>query len=355
MTTFESNLNHPELIEMPLTYLVADIVGSSLIMQQDQRRESDLYETFQSILVPIIEKAVGFGIEFTGDAISASFRSCKSAVTTGFEIQKALEAWNFSSAGAGITARIGIHSSKLGEDESLQQLSLATATCLQSLGRADALCVCRDIIDNISPDTPVHAYPMGRHDLGFLADTVPVFYLFEEKQAFLRRQGFLLEYLKTEYLEKIRTSVISPAVEIPLLVTATLLFLVFISLKPVADPQVIDITEVRSLSNGVFSRELSDMARRIQVSVNSMDDIPRLHSVDDLEFDLPTGKENDSNSASRLVLSLQKNKDQLRLTWGVFQQAGAVQISGGVVTGNINKLTEIERQVTEDVLAWRGD
>ncbi|HEC27675.1 MAG TPA: adenylate/guanylate cyclase domain-containing protein [Gammaproteobacteria bacterium] len=353
MTTFESNLNYPELIEMPLTFMVADIVGSSLIMQKDQRKGVDLYETFQSILVPIIEKAVGFGIEFTGDAISASFRTCKSAVKAGFAIQEALDAWNLSSEGPGITARIGIHSSsKQGEKESQQQLSLAAATSLQSLGRADALCVSKTIIDEITPDFPVYAYPLGRHDLGFLSDTVPVFYLYEEKQAFLRRQGFLLEYLKTEYLDNLNVTIISPVVEIPLLVVATILFLMFASSKPEIEPRYIEVTEIRDFSSGGFDKELSDMASRIQTSVNSIAGVYLLHIKGTSKPDTNAGKKYDSNSAFRLVFSFQQNAERVRLTWGIFERNGKVQVSGGVVTGSINKFAELERQVTENILAW---
>jgi|GEM_PF-1529482 len=339
-------------LRAPLTFMVADIVGSSLIMQEDQRKGIDLYETFQSILVPIIEKAVGFGIEFTGDAISASFRTCKSAVKAGFAIQEALDEWNLSSEGPGLTARIGIHSSKQGEEESQQQLSLAAATCLQSLGRADALCVSRSIIDEISLDFPVYAYPLGRHDLGFLPDTVPVFYLYEEKQAFLRRQEFFLEYLKTEYLDSIKTAIISPVIEIPLLVVATILFLMFASIKPEIEARYIEVTEIRDFSSGGFDKELSDMSRRIQASVNSIAGAHLLHLKDAEKPDLNADKKYDSNSVYRLVFSFQKSADRVRLTWGIFQQNGKVQASGGVVTGSINKLAELERQITENILAW---
>lgn len=334
--------------------MVADIIGSSLIMQEDQRKGIDLYETFQSILVPIIEKAVGFGIEFTGDAISASFRTCKSAVKTGFAIQEALDAWNLSSEGPGITARIGIYSSKQGEEESQQQLSLAAATCLQSLGRADALCVSKNIIDEITPDFPVYAYPLGRHDLGFLPDTVPVFYLYEEKQAFLRRQGFLLEYLKTEYLDSINATIISPVVEIPLLVVATILFLIFASIKPEIETRYIEVTEIRDFSSGGFDKELSGMARRIQTSVNSIAGAHILHLKGASKPDTNADKKYDSNSAFRLVFSFQQNAERVRLTWGIFEQNGKVQASGGVVTGSINNLAELERQITENILARPG-
>jgi class 3 adenylate cyclase len=335
-----------------VTYMVADIVGSSLIMQDDQRKGYDLYETFQSILVPIIEKAVGFGIEFTGDAVSASFRTCKSAVKTGFAIQQALDAWNRSSEGPDLTARIGIHSSIQGEEESQQQLSLAAATCLQSLGRADALCVSRNIIDKISPDFPVYAYPLGRHDLGFLPDTVSVFYLYEEEQAFLRRQGFLLEYLKTEYLDSMRTAIISPAVEIPLLMVATILFLSFAGVNTEISPQYIEVAEIRDFTGGGFDKELSDMTSRIQASVNSIVGVHLIHGETASKPGLNLDKKAASDSAFRIVCSLQKNADQVRLTWGIFQLNGKAQVSGGVVTGSINNLTELERQITENILAW---
>jgi len=334
--------------------MVADIVGSSLVMQEDQRKGVHLYETFQSILVPVIEKAVGFGIEFSGDAISASFRTCKSAVKAGFAIQEALDAWNLSSDGPGITARIGIHSSQQGEEESQQQLSLAAATCLQSLGRADALCVSRNIIDEITPNFPVFAYPLGRHDLGFLPDTVPVFYLYEEKQAFLRRQGFLLEYLKAEYLDSIKAAIISPAVEIPLLVVATVLFLMFANTKPEIEARYFEVIEVRDFSSGGFDRELNNIPRRIQKSVNSITGVHFLHIKGVSNPDINAVKKYDSNSVFRLVFSFQRNADRVRLTWGVFQQNGEVQLSGGVVTGSINNLAELEMQITENILAWLG-
>ncbi|NOY16868.1 MAG: hypothetical protein GXP23_08055 [Gammaproteobacteria bacterium] len=334
-----------------LIYMVADIVGSSLIMQEDQRKGIELYEAFQSILVPIIEKAPGFGIEFTGDAISASFRTCNAAVKTGFAIQEALEAWNLSSKGPGITVRIGIHACKQGEEKSQQQLSLAAATCLQSLGRADALCVSRNIIDEVPPDFPVYAYSLGRRDLGFLPDTVPVFYLYEEKQPFLRRQGFFLEHLKAEYLDSIKAVIVSPVVEIPLLVMGTILFLMFASTKPEIETRYIEVTEIRDFSNGGFDKELRDMTRRIQTSINSMAGVHPLHARGVSNPDLNADKKYDSSSVFRLVFSFQKNADRVRLTWGVFRQNGEVQASGGVVTGSIISLAELEGQIIENILA----
>ena len=332
--------------------MVADIVGSSLIMQDDQRKGYDLYDTFQSILVPIIEKAVGFGIEFTGDAVSASFRTCKSAVKTGFAIQQALDAWNRSSEGPDLTARIGIHSSIQGEEESQQQLSLAAATCLQSLGRADALCVSRNIIDEISPNFPVYAYPLGRHDLGFLPDTVSVFYLYEEKQAFLRRQGFLLEYLKTEYLDSMRSALISPVVEIPLLMVATILFLSFASINTVTNPRYIEVTEIKNLTSGGYDKELSDMTSRIQASVNSIAGVHLIRGETVSKSGLILDKETVSTTAFRLEVSFQKNTGQARLTWGIFLLNRKAQVSGGVITGSISNLAELERQITENILVW---
>ncbi len=344
-----------------LTYIVADIVGSSLILQQDQRKGVDLFETFQSLLVPVIEKAVGFGIEITGDAISASFKTCKSAVSAGFAIQKALKVWNHSSEGPGLVVRIGIHSSLQGDKESQQQLSLAAATCLQSLGRSDALCVSRAVIDEVSPELSVYAYPMGHHDLGFLPNSVPVFYLYEEKQAFLRRQGFLLEYLKTEYLDSIKSALISPAVEIPLLAVATLFFLTFVNGTPEGRSEGksrhIEVAEIRNYSSNDYSKYLGSMKERVRTFLEANTGAgfrPDATTGNESDAVLPAGEMDKRHPAFRLVFSFQENTGHARLTWGLFQQQSSDQISGGVVTGSINNLPELEQEMTGDILKWLG-
>ncbi|MFW2438520.1 MAG: hypothetical protein ACN4GR_04030 [Arenicellales bacterium] len=330
-----------------MTCMVADIVGSSLIMQEDQRKGIDLYETFQSILVPLIEKKDGFAIEFTGDAVSACFSNFMSAIATGFAIQNALEARNLPAAGPGLNARIGIYSSQYGNNEYQQQLSLAAATCLQSLGRADALCVSACMINEINMGFPVFSYSRGKYDLGFLSEPAAVFYLYQERPGFLSRQKLRLGHLNAACCSQIKKVITSPAMAVPsLLVLAVLLFY---SMKedPYTVVRDIEISETRDFTEGKFDREISKLNRVLKEEISSLAGISVLRPGQGsmLETRLQ------AHPAIRLVSSFQHNSDRVRLTWAVLQQDGSVQSSGGVVTGRLENLLVIESQFIQNILS----
>ena len=330
-----------------VTSMVADIIGSSLIMQQDQRKGIDLYETFQSLLVPLIEKNDGFAIEFTGDAVSASFSNLMSAIVAGFAIQDALEAWNFSATGPGLYARIGIYSTKYGNNEHQQQLSLAAATCLQSLGRADALCVSACMIGEINMDFPVFSYSRGKYDLGFLSEPAAVFYLYQERPGFLRRQELRLGHLNAAYCSQIKKVITSPAMAVPFVLVLAVLLFYSMKQSPYIIARDIEISETRDFTEGKFDREISNLNRLLKEEISSLAGISVLRSGQGsmLETRLPT------DPAIRLVSSFQYNSDHVRLTWSVFQKDDSVQGSGGVVTGSIENLAVIERQFVQNILS----
>jgi len=330
-----------------VTSMVADIIGSSLIMQQDQRKGIDLYETFQSLLVPLIEKNDGFAIEFTGDAVSASFSNLTSAIAAGFAIQDALEAWNLSATGSGLYARIGIYSAKYGNNEHQQQLSLAAATSLQSLGRADALCVSTCMIDEINMNFPVFSYSRGKYDLGFLSEPAAVIYLHQQRPGFLGRQKLRLGHLNAACCSQIKKVITSPAMAVPFLLVLAVLLFYSMKQSPYIVVRDIEISETRDFTEGEFNREISKLNRVLKEEISSLAGIsvlrPGQGSI--LETKLQT------HPAIRLVSSFQYNLDRVRLTWAVLQQDGSVQSSGGVVTGRIENLAVIERQFVQNILS----
>lgn len=330
-----------------MTYLVADIVGSSLIMQLDQRKGIDLFETFQSLLLPLIEKEGGSAVEYTGDAVSAAFDNCQSAVATGLAIQNVLEQWNLSAAGPGLHARIGIFSSANGSDEHQQQLSLAAATCLQSLGREDALCVSTCDIDGIDGQFPVFVFPRGKNDLGFLSEPAAVYYLYQKMPGFLSRLKLQFDYLNTDYFSQIKYVISSPLIAIPLLLVFDVLLFQLLNDSPFIGARHVEINVVQDFTEGKFDREISGLNYRLREKIGSLAE----RSVVQKKLYPEHRVVQEKIPSISIVSGFQHHSGRVRLNWGILQQGSSVQKSGGVITGKVENLAMLESQFIEEIIS----
>lgn len=313
--------------------MVADIIGSSLILQQDRCPDFDLYGTFQSILLPVIERGGGVDIEFTGDDVTAIFWDCQSAVNTGFEIHKALNNWNSSLKGPALTVRVGIHAGKAGDDAIQQNLPLVVASRLQSLGRSDVLCVTASVIDEIDPASSLHVHYFGEHSLG-LASITQVFYLLDEKPRFLVSQQLLFERLRNQYAGTVKRTIAVPAFLILILVAAT-----FFVLSTETRIKNIEIAEVKNFSAEMYEIEISSIQTLFRTS---LDAVPGVNVI--------TGG-GTSKTDFKLVSSFQQVAGNVRITWGVLQQDDRIQTKGGDITGKMENLANLQRQLVQNIIS----
>ena len=317
--------------------MVADIIGSSLILQQDRCPDFDLYGTFQSILLPVIERGGGVDIEFTGDDVTAIFWDCQSAVNTGFAIHKALNNWNSSLKGPALTVRVGIHAGKAGDDATQQNLPLVVASRLQSLGRSEVLCVTASVIDEIDPVSSVHVRYSGEYSLG-LASITQVFYLFDEKPKFLVSQRLLFERLRTQYAETVKRTIAVPAFLIFLLVAAT-----FFVRSAETRIKNIEIAEVKNFSAEMHEIEISSIRTLFRTSLAA---VPGINVITDSAT---------SKTDLKLVSSFQLVAGNVRITWGVLQQDDRIQTKGGDITGKVENLAKLQRQLVQNIISHLGE
>ena len=313
--------------------MVADIVGSSLILQQDRFFGFDLYGTFQSIMLPVIETGGGFDVEFTGDDVSAKFPDPQSAVKTGLAIHKTLASWNSSRLGPALAVRIGIHASTKSDETHQRILPLVIASRLQTLGRADALCVTPSVIDHIDPVSSVHLHYLGEHPLCHNFIT-PLYYLLDERPTFPAAQRLLFERLRHQYKAVAKFAIAAPAIVLFILVAA-----MFFVDSTENRMQNIEIVEIKNFDAENHADELNRIRTLLSTSLAA---VPGMNVVGDSEV---------LNVDIQLVCSFQQRAGKIRLTWGIFEQDDRVQVTGGDITGKTENLAHLQRQLVHTVIS----
>ena len=313
--------------------MVADIVGSSLILQQDRPPGFDLYDTFKSILLPVLEKGGGFDIEFTGDDVSAIFRDCYSAVKTGFAVHKVLADWNSTLEGPSLSVRIGIHAGKHDDGAHQRNLPLVIASRLQSLGRADALCVTAPVIDEIKPVSPVYVQNAGMHSLGF-STSAPVFFVFDEKPRFLAYQQLLLGRIRHQYGDAVKLVLAAPVLLLFALLSATLF--------DVSNESRVQNVEVAAMNHFNAEKHGLEITSTSNLLREGLDAMPNINVV------AANGK---STTDIRLVYSFQQLSGKVRFTWGIIQQHDREQVSGGDITGERENFANLQRQLVQAIIS----
>lgn len=309
-------------------------------MQEDRHLGFDLYGAFRSILLPVIERGGGCDIEFTGDDVSARFADCQSAIRTCFEIHQALDRWNSSRAWPRLTVRSGIHVSSPGDQGHQHGVSLVVADHLQSLGRADAICVSSPVIESLAAGVPDYVCPLGEHALGAQAlgdklSTSPVYYLFNEDPGFISRLKLRIDRVKKRYLK-------TPE---PVFAVTVLLILILIasgsfSMRNENKVIVIDIPQVKDFSTEKNQIETNRISHFLRSRLNSLAGV-KIHSASDQsKFDF------------QVIVSFQHISDQVRLTWGFYRLSDKLQISGGDVTGSRENLAKLENQLLQCIATY---
>ena len=316
-----------------LTYLATDIIGYSILTQNDQRKAIDLLETYQSILIPLIEKEGGAAIVCTGDAITASFTSTLSAIRAGFAIQNALKDWSQSTPASKLTTRIGIHTCSCDNNGYLQQLSQTMATSLEQLGCAKALCVSMEVIERIRHEMSFHDYPLGPQVLEYLPVPVRIFYLYEEKPGFLTRHTLQLKYLKNEYVDRFLNRYTLTASMASILLVSVLIFNTAAS-----ETRYIEFEEIKNFSEDNYKSEVDELLRQLKFRFDHMPG-PKL-----------SNDKSKQQSDMKLVCSFQQIRNNAQLSWAVYEQDGEIQTAGGVVSADIDDIDDLEELLVQDII-----
>lgn len=316
-----------------LTYMATDIIGYSILTHNDQRKAIDLLETYQSILIPLIEKEGGSDIVCTGDAISASFSSTRSAIQAGFAIQNALKDWSQSTPESKLTTRVGIHTYSRDYNGHHQQLSQTMAKSLEQLGCARALCVSLEVIERIRHESSFHDYPLGPQVVEYLPVPLRIFYLYEEKPGFLTRHNLQLKYLKNEYVDRYLNKYSLAASMASILLVSVLLFNTAAS-----EIHYIEFEKIQNFSGDDYESEVNELFRQIKFRFDHM---PGLKLFNDKSTQQPD---------FRLVCSYQQIRNNGQLSWSVYEQDGEIQTSGGVVSADIDDFEDLAELLVQDII-----
>lgn len=317
-------------------YLAADMIGSSLIMQQDQFRDFDLFSVFRNLLVPEITKYGGQAIEFTGDEVSARFPDSLSATRAGFAIHRALSRYNSSLSGPNLAVRIGIYcDDSVAEDSRHVFLPRSCASFLQSIGRPDVLCISSAVQSEIKQDSATYAQILAAHESGFIPANNSVFYLFANRPGVWVRLRLQIGLMKRQAYDHVKLPGLTITLTTIAIASAAFLLssthekkVIYLELVPVIDFSVANQHAEISRFN-VLLREGLSVVPGIKISRGS----------------------ESANSDLRLVCSFQQIADRLRLNWGLYQIHDEVQTAGGVLTGKLNNSRGLEEQLLRNVIA----
>ena len=290
------------------------------------------------MVVPAIKQGGGFDIEFTGDDVAAKFRECQSAVNAGFAIHKALYDRNASQNGPIISARTGIHIGRPEEGQLQQDMSSVVASRLQSLGRADALCVSSSVINEIKPSSPVYVHSLGVHKLDFIPVTESVYYLFNEKPKFLAYQQLRFSRLISKPVDRVKIAYAGSIMLALILVTVALFYVS-------AEKKIINIelSGIRNFSVEKHEQEIDHISASLKTQINTVPGLKILTSRDKYSPDI------------KLVCGFQQEDGQMRLTWGMMVQGDTIQVAGGEITGKPASFASLERQFIQNIMDHLSD
>lgn len=316
-------------------YLAADMIGSSLIMQQDQFRDFDLFSVFRNLLVPEITTYGGQGVEFTGDEVSARFPDSLSATRAGFAIHRALTTYNSSLNGPKLAVRIGIYSDgPVAEGSRHEFPPRSCASFLQSIGRPDVLCISSAVQSEIKPGSANYAQILAAHESGYIPANDSVFYLFANRPGVWGRFRLQIGLMKRQAYEHVKLPGLTIALFTIAIASAAFLLSVthekkvmYLELEPVIDFSADNHHAEISRFNGLLREGLSGVPG-IKISRGSQS----------------------ASSDLRLVCSFQQIANRLRLNWGLYQIHDGVQTAGGVLTGKLNNSRGLEEQLLRNVI-----
>jgi class 3 adenylate cyclase len=327
-------------------YLVTDIIGSSLQMQDNERQFIYQQENIRKLLVSVVRRSGGQLVDFSGDSVTACFDCCEAAVSAGFSMHDVLQAWKRVDGMQPMKVRIGIHAENIVAKESETPESiLSQAYRLESMGRADALCVSGNVLACLDSRQVADCHRLKARIVTDTCEHTMIYYLFRKPPRLLVRQWIYLQQLMRAY-DRFASSRLSQFAAIVLgLFTLALLVAV---MWP---------KERQSLSSKIASVELKAFTE-IPAGVSRRE---VLHNVvEQVELRLAkkaenTGRNDREQLPSRtkgldLVFAYQDLAGTVRISWLAYNDDHTIHYSGGYVTGNAGKLPVLRRRLVNDIV-----
>ena len=143
--------------------LVADVVGYSKHMEQDEKATLEAYAECEILLKDLLEKRNGSIFNTAGDSVLAEFTSAVNAVEFAVEFQnKIMERNKSDNIPAALEFRIGINMGDVVSREgNLLGDGVNIAARLEALSQPNGVCISKSIYDLVVPKTKMTFNDLG--------------------------------------------------------------------------------------------------------------------------------------------------------------------------------------------------
>jgi class 3 adenylate cyclase len=158
--------------------LAADVVGYSRLMEADEARtHARLKALRQDLIDPAIARHKGRTVKLTGDGALVEFPSAVGAVLAAAEIQRAIARHEADrQADERIAFRIGINlGDVIIEDDDIYGDGVNVAARLEGLAEPGAICVARNVYDQVKNKVDFGFTPAGEHRVKNISEPVSVY------------------------------------------------------------------------------------------------------------------------------------------------------------------------------------
>jgi adenylate cyclase len=181
---------NPERLTRRLTaILVADVVGSTRMMEQDEVGTLAAMHAFMTeIAAPTVAKHRGNVIKTTGDGAVVEFGSPVEAVICAFEVQRRLSDWVSPKLGERhLTLRIGINLGDVicGPDGDLYGDGVNVAVRLQQVAEPGSVCISAKVFDELHGSLTKRFEDLGEQSMKNIARPI---HIYVAREAVPRRQ-----------------------------------------------------------------------------------------------------------------------------------------------------------------------
>lgn len=158
--------------------LIADAVGYSRLMGEDEKRTLDTLKAQRAELIePKISQHDGHIVKFMGDGILAEFSSAVEAVSCAIEIQRAIDKLNVDApAEQSITYRIGINVGDIivdGEDIYGEGVNIAAR--MESIAEPGGICISGQVFDQVKNKIDQPLEDLGEQKVKNITEPVRVY------------------------------------------------------------------------------------------------------------------------------------------------------------------------------------
>ncbi|MEE8555073.1 MAG: adenylate/guanylate cyclase domain-containing protein, partial [bacterium] len=157
--------------------LMADVVGYSLLMGQDEEATVSTLRSYREVFTEYILKFKGRVVDAKGDALMAEFAAVTEAVACSVEIQRELAERNAElPSERRMDFRIGINLGEvLVEGDEIYGDGVNVAARLETLAEPGGICISGSAYEQVKNRLPLEFDFLGKKEVKNIADPVPAF------------------------------------------------------------------------------------------------------------------------------------------------------------------------------------